>query len=103
MRCSLAYALLLTKDLPDFAETAGANSWGYFILRQEHKGVHRHARYPVPMRRLLLNFQLYHGWSFHFIDQDCKTSVSVAATSRLMTDNPAQDSDQAALRGHRRL
>ena len=27
------------------------------------------------MRRLLLNFQLYKGWNFHFVDQDCKTSV----------------------------
>lgn len=27
------------------------------------------------MRRLLLNFQCNRGWSCHFIDQDCKTSV----------------------------
>jgi hypothetical protein len=27
------------------------------------------------MRRLLLNFQLNNGWDFHFVDQDCKTSV----------------------------
>jgi hypothetical protein len=27
------------------------------------------------MRRLLLNFQIYKGWNFHFIDQDCKSSV----------------------------
>jgi hypothetical protein len=35
------------------------------------------------MRRLLLNFQLYDGWSFHFIDQDCKSSVG----SRYFTVN----------------
>ena len=27
------------------------------------------------MRRLLLNFQLNKGWTFHFVDEDCKTSV----------------------------
>ena len=35
------------------------------------------------MRRLLLNLQLYDGWNFHFIDQDCKTSID----SRYFTVN----------------
>jgi hypothetical protein len=43
--------------------------------RIERSGVHRHALYSFPMRRLLLNFQLNKGWTFHFIDEDCKSSV----------------------------
>ena len=35
------------------------------------------------MRRLPLNFQLYDGWNFHFIDQNCKTYVG----SRYFTVN----------------
>jgi hypothetical protein len=35
------------------------------------------------MRRLLLNFQLYKGWNFHFINQDCRSSVG----SRYFTVN----------------
>ncbi len=27
------------------------------------------------MRRLLLNFQLNGAWVFHFVDEDCKSSV----------------------------
>ena len=45
------------------------------LARIEHKGVHRHALYSFPMRRLLLNFQLNKGWTLRFVDEDCKTSV----------------------------
>jgi hypothetical protein len=29
-----------------------------------------------PKRRVLMNFQLMHSWSAHFLEEDCKTPVS---------------------------
>ena len=38
------------------------------------------------MRRLLLNFQCNKGWVFHFVDQDCKSSVG---SGYFTVDDPA--------------